>query len=47
MGPVNVSPYKRDFADVIKLMIMRWEGYRAYLGGPIATTAVFVSERQR
>lgn len=34
MGPVNMLPYNRDFASVIKLMIMRWEDYPAYPGGP-------------
>lgn len=31
---MNVLPYQRDFAYVIKLMIMRWEDYPGYPGGP-------------
>lgn len=45
MGPVNVLPYKRDFAYVIKLMIMRWEDYPGYPGGPNGKEEMGESEK--
>lgn len=36
---------ERDFADTIKLRILRWEVILGYLDGPNINTRVLVSER--
>ena len=48
LKPKNITLHgKRDFADVIKLRVLRWEVVLGYLGGPNVITRVLIRERGR